>query len=120
MVTDFSVTYGHRPPDVQLKLFQKGREFKNGKWTIVRQDEVVTYCDGFDKLSRHNAKESEAVDLVPYPIDWNNKRRFYYLAGAFMAMAYRLEIAEVIESRFQWGGHWKNFVDLPHYQIKKS
>jgi len=24
---------------------------------------------------------SDAVDVAPYPIDWNDKERFYYFAG---------------------------------------
>jgi len=118
LVTDFSVTYGRREPNEQFRLFQKGREYRNDKWIIVRDDLIVTHCDGFEKLSAHNHEPSEAVDLVPYPIDWKDINRFYYLAGVFMAIAHRLRVQGIIESNFVWGGNWKSFKDYPHFQRK--
>ena len=49
----------------------------------VEQDK--TYFSGKSKLkypeSKHNQIPCLAVDVVPYPIDWNDRERFYYFAG---------------------------------------
>lgn len=118
IVTDFSVLQGHRPQEEQFELFKKGREYVGGKWVIRNPNLVVTYKDGFEKRGYHNADPSDAVDLAPYPIDWKDIKRFYYLAGAFIAVAYRLRVQGIISSVFTWGGHWKNFKDYPHFQRK--
>jgi len=60
--------------------------------------------------SNHNAYPSLAVDVAPYPIDWNDTRRFHYLAGVIMTIAQQKEIPIV------WGGTFK-FFDGPHFEI---
>ena len=49
------------------------------------------YAEGKSKLkypeSKHNHSPSLAVDAVPYPIDWNDTKRFYYFAGLVIATA---------------------------------
>jgi len=63
--------------------------------------------------------KSDAVDVVPYPIDWKDAKRFIYMAGLIIgtgrALGYNL----------LWGGNWdedqiiiddQNFNDLPHIQ----
>ena len=120
IVTDFSVVFGNRPPELQFELYQKGREFKNDKWIVARQNEVVTYCDGFKKLSNHNKTPSDAVDLIPYPSKYSDRNEQYYLAGAFLAVAYRLKVQGIIESSFRWGGRWKSFKDYPHFERVKA
>ena len=56
---DCSVLEGHRSSARQNKLYEEGK-------TKVR------YPKG-----RHNHKPSRAVDVVPYPIDWNDRERFH-------------------------------------------
>ncbi len=89
--------------------------------TDARQDEL--FRQGKSKLqageSKHNQQPSIAVDVVPYPIDWDNIARFYLLAG-FMFQA-----AESIDVRLRWGGDWdgdwvhtdQSFHDLPHFEL---
>ena len=119
-IYDFTVTFGRRTPSDQFELYKKGREFINERWAIVNEAAVVTHCDGYKKPSKHNGDPSEAADLVPYPIDWKDRSRFFYLAGIIEAISFRLRADGIIESVIQWGGHWKNFKDYPHYQIKKK
>jgi len=52
------ITCTFRNPIYQKKLFKKGRLF--GK--II--GDVVTYCDGYEKVSRHNTIPAEAVDFA--------------------------------------------------------
>ena len=86
-----------------------------------RQDEL--FRQGKSKLqageSKHNQDPSLAVDVCPYPIDWDNPRRFFLLAG-FMFMA-----AKGRNVKIRWGGDWdgdwihtdQSFHDLPHFEI---
>ena len=60
-----------------------------------------------------------AVDVCPYPIDWNNKERFYHFAG------YVKGIADSMGIKIRWGGDWdgdtvfddQSFHDLPHFEL---
>jgi peptidoglycan LD-endopeptidase CwlK len=69
------------------------------------------YDEGDSKLkwpkSKHNKKPALAVDVVPYPVDWKNEKRFYHFAGYVQAVADRLGI------KVKWGIDW----DLPHWEI---
>ena len=107
-IVDFSIVYGHRTAEEQAELFAKGR---------TKKGNIVTYCDGTEKKSRHNYLPSKAVDLVPYPEGWQDEKRFYYVAGVVMTIADRLWKEGKIEKRLQWGGNWKKFKDYPHFQI---
>lgn len=99
---DFSVTCGHRGKQDQEKAFKAG-----------------TSNVHFPK-SAHNKLPSLAVDLVPYPVDWNDIGRFRELAAAFMAVAKVLKDREEIYSDFVWGGNWKTLKDYPHFEIKEK
>jgi peptidoglycan L-alanyl-D-glutamate endopeptidase CwlK len=83
------------------------------------------YHSGRSKLkfpeSKHNGMPSDAVDVAPYPIDWNDKERFYYFAGVAKGIATMMDIP------LRWGGDWdsdtqvhdQTFFDLPHYELRK-
>jgi peptidoglycan L-alanyl-D-glutamate endopeptidase CwlK len=60
--------------------------------------------------SLHNSMPSDAVDIVPYPVVWDNKESFIESAGFVMGVAAMLGID------ISWGGHFKNFFDGPHYE----
>lgn len=119
---DCTILYGHRTPLEQKELFKRGRKLVNGVWEIENKLEVVTYCDGFDKLSNHNHSPSDAVDAVPYPIDWQDFKRMYYFAGFVKGTAQQMGIKII------WGGDWNNntdlkdqsFFDLPHFERVKT
>ena len=63
---------------------------------------------------------SHAVDVVPYPIDWNDKERFRYFSG-MMVMAAKMKGIDL-----RWGGDWdsdndfkdQTFHDLPHFELR--
>ena len=75
--------------------------------------------------SKHNAEPSLAVDLTPYPVDWNDREAFTYLAGWFMA------VARMKGYKVRWGGDWNgtdgnrggrslkdnSFDDLGHFEL---
>ena len=107
-IVDFSVVYGHRTVEEQAALFAQGRTTKGN---------IITYCDGTDKKSKHNYSPSKAVDIIPYPTGWRDEERFSYVAGVVMTTADRLWREGKIENKLTWGGDWKKFKDRPHFQI---
>ena len=98
---DCSVLEGHRGEERQEKLFKEGKT-------------KVHYPDG-----RHNASPSRAVDVVPYPVDWDDRERFHLFAGFVLGIAYSMDIS------LRWGGDWNQnfevddnqFDDFPHFEL---
>jgi len=99
---DFTIICGHRGKEEQERAFVDGRTKKH--WPN----------------SKHNAFPSKAVDLAPYPLDWEEARRFYYFAGQIMTKAKQLGL------KIRWGGDWDgdldfkdndDFNDLPHFEL---
>ena len=98
---DCSVLEGHRDKDRQNKLYKEGK-------TKVR------YPNG-----RHNKLPSMACDVVPYPIDWNDRERFHLFAGFVIGIAKSMGI------NLRWGGDWNQnwfvddnkFDDFPHFEV---
>ena len=61
-----------------------------------------------------------ALDLAPYPVDWDDTRRFGILGGAGIALAKKMDIP------IRWGGRWNRkdeqfkmpgFNDMGHFEI---
>jgi peptidoglycan LD-endopeptidase CwlK len=61
--------------------------------------------------SPHNWTPSIALDVVPYPIDWEDLPRFKVLGAFVEAKARELGIP------ISWGGRWRSFKDYPHYEL---
>ena len=116
---DCSIIFGNRESAEQFELFKKGRSFIDNKWVITDKSKVVTYKDGFREKSKHNYLPSKAVDVVPYPIDWEDREKAYYFAGIVKGIAYMMGI------KVRWGGDWdsdndlkdQTFNDLWHWEI---
>lgn len=98
---DCAIIDGHREQAAQEEAYAKGHS--KLKWPF----------------SKHNKKPSEAVDAVPYPIDWRDRDRFIYFAGYVMRAAHAMGVELV------WGGDWdgdwqtrdNKFDDLAHFQL---
>ena len=101
-VFDCSILVGHRGEEDQNKAYKEGNS--QVKWP----------------KGKHNKKPSSAVDVAPYPIDWEDRERFSYFAGFVKGVAWRLNIP------IRWGGDWdgdtelsdNNFDDLVHFELK--
>ena len=99
---DCSVLEGHRGQERQDKL-------------LLESKTKVQY-----PLGRHNAIPSRAADVVPYPVDWNDRERFHLFAGFVLGIARGMGI------NLRWGGDWnQNFEvddnmldDFPHFELK--
>ena len=99
---DCSILVGHRGAERQDRLFEEGKT-------------KVKYPKG-----RHNASPSRAVDVAPYPIDWDDRERFHLFAGFVIGIARGMGIT------LRWGGDWNmnfevddnKFDDFPHFELK--
>ena len=101
---DFSISQGVRIAEEQNKLYQQGRTVP-GK--------VITNCDGYKIKSKHQIKSDgfgyagDIAILVDGKVTWEEK---YYKevarTGRVLMQKYNIE----------WGGDWKNFKDLPHFE----
>ena len=113
---DCSAISGHRPPEEQFELYKKGRKLVRSEWVVDDKSKIVTYKDGTIKKSKHNFSPSKALDIVPYPIDWNDIDRMKTLYDVVLRVQERLLAEGKIEKTLTWGGYWK-WRDYPHYQI---
>ena len=99
---DCTILVGHRGEEDQNAAFRDGRS-------------TLQWPNG-----NHNKLPSDAADVAPYPVVWNDAKRFYHFAG------YVLAKAEELGYKLRWGGDWdsdldlndQNFMDLVHFEIK--
>jgi peptidoglycan L-alanyl-D-glutamate endopeptidase CwlK len=83
-----------------------------------RQNELVAQGKSKTKFGKHVA--GKALDLAPYPIDWNDRERFHYMGGLIRGIGHSLGI------KIRWGGDWDSdgeikdnaFDDLVHVEIR--
>lgn len=65
--------------------------------------------------SKHNHEPSLAMDLCPYPINWDTKdKRWTEMALNAMWCAGKLGV------EITWGGSFKSISDLPHIELKEK
>jgi len=99
---DCSALEGHRDEYRQDKLYEEGK-------TKVKFP-----------MGRHNSSPSRAVDVTPYPVDWNDRERQTLFAGFVLGIARSMGI------KLRWGGDWdmdfkvmdNRFDDFPHFEVK--
>lgn len=98
---DFSVLCGHRGEADQNKAFRDG----NSK---------LPYPN-----SKHNSYPSLAVDIAPYPIDWDDTVRFAHLIGIMRGIArmkgYNLRVGIDWDADGEIRDH--QFLDFPHIEL---
>lgn len=87
------------------------------------------YSSGHSKLkfpkSKHNKTPSLAADVMPYPINWNDRERMVYFAGFVLGLAKSLKEMRIIKHDVRWGGDWdqdtevkdNSFDDLVHFEL---
>lgn len=101
---DFTVLEGVRTLERQRELYAQGR---------TAPGKIVTWT----MKSRHI--EGKAVDLVPYPLDWNDLEKFNKIKDAMFQAAKELDV------NLRWGADWnenwhyreKGEYDSPHFEI---
>lgn len=104
---DCTILQGHRTQDEQNQVFADNKS--KVEWPN----------------SKHNSFPSMAVDVAPYPIDWNDRGRFYMFAGYVQAIAEEMLATGLINHSLRYGGDWdsdtdtddQKFHDLPHFEL---
>lgn len=96
------ITCTYRSVKEQDDLFNIGRTVKGKKVTNAKGGQ-----------SMHNNYPSLAFDIaflgINKQLDWAEEN--------FNEFA---EIIKAVEPRIAWGGDWKRFKDLPHFELKKQ
>lgn len=106
---DFSVICGVRTAEEQAALYAQGRT-KPGKvvtWTLRSR-----HLPGPDGMGR-------AVDLAPFPLDWNTPSKFDAIATAM------IQAGEELGVPIRWGADWdqdgnwreRGETDSPHFEL---
>lgn len=101
---DFTVLEGVRTLERQRELYAQGR---------TAPGKIVTWT----MKSRHI--EGKAVDLVPYPLDWNDLEKFNKIKDAMFQAAREQDV------NLRWGADWdgdgkyreKGEYDSPHFEL---
>ena len=101
---DNTILVGYRDEATQEEMYDQGRS-------------QLQYPN-----SKHNTLPSQAVDVAPYPIDWNDRERFTLFAGFVLGTAQEMEI------NLRWGGDWdkdwetadNSFDDLVHFELSSE
>lgn len=95
--------------ELAIKLTSQDFMVIEGIRNINRQRELVAAGKSKTMNSRHLT--GHAVDLCPYPVDWEDSEKFVAISVAMK------EAAEQLNIPIEWGGDWKNGWDKPHYQL---
>ncbi len=93
---------GLRTPEEQNKLFKKG----------------FSQLDGYKKKSYHQT--GNALDVIPiqgYEFDKGFRHFAKCMFNSWQLMIYECEVPDYLY--LEYGGHWGNFIDVPHWQIKQ-
>lgn len=98
---DFAVICGHRDKAAQDKAVAEKKS--KTPWPT----------------SKHNSIPSQAMDLVPYPVDWGNRSAFVIMAKVVLSAAEKLGV------ELRWGGDFRrdgdlttdDAWDLPHFEL---
>ena len=76
---------------------------------------------GASKTLKSKHIDGKAVDIAPYPVDYDDEERFVYLGGFILGVASQLGI------KLRWGLDWDRdtytkdtgFRDAGHFEIKE-
>jgi len=112
-------------PKLQKIFYEVVKHFDcsviEGRRLKAAQDDA--YHSGRSKVkwpnSKHNPIPSQAIDVIPYPVDWNDKDRFMVFGGFVKGIATSMGI------KIRWGGDWdsdndfhdQTFNDYPHFEL---
>lgn len=106
---DFTVLDGHRSREEQERYFREGTS-------------KVQFPH-----SKHNSLPAEAVDIAPWPIDWSDTARFYYIGGFIMGVGELYLWLTGLHTQYalRYGGDWdrdsevkdQTFMDLGHIEL---
>jgi peptidoglycan L-alanyl-D-glutamate endopeptidase CwlK len=107
---DFLVLEGVRTPARQAELYAQGR---------TKPGNIVTWTLKSNHFKDPVTGYGRAVDLCPYPVDWNTPSKFAAIAKAMFAAEKELQI------NIRWGADWdddgvpreRGESDSPHFEL---
>lgn len=80
-----------------------------------KEDQDKAVFEGKSKAvypnSNHNKSPSLAVDVMPYPINWNDREGLKHFSEFVKGVAAGLQI------NVRWGGDFQSFFDGPHWEV---
>lgn len=98
---DFTVLCGQRNREEQDRAYVLGNSLL--KWPN----------------SKHNSSPSLAVDIAPYPVDWNDTAAFIALSHHIKQVWSSILPQEKGDWELSYGGDWSTLKDLPHWELRK-
>ncbi|MGX3066011.1 M15 family metallopeptidase [Ursidibacter arcticus] len=113
-------------PDL-IKVARRALELSEIDFTVIegvrtkaRQQQL--YKQGATKTMNSRHLTGHAIDIVPYPLDWNDTKAFAELARAMFEAAKQFNIP------IRWGGDWnrngrsddESFYDGPHFELLRA
>lgn len=118
---DIAITSGARTAEEQHNIYMETRENVSGVLRSKINPKTGkpmshrTNCDGYEHKSNHQVKEDGygyAVDIAVYVgknLTWKAK---------YFGMIYGIAWSSGLLKKYgiEWGGIWKNFEDMPHFQ----
>lgn len=118
---DFIITEGLRTKERMWEVYGKGRTVAEcaakgvpAKYASPKEAKVTWLANPL--RSNHAAKADgygHAIDVAPYPVDWNDAKKFHAIAKAMKKAAAELGV------KISWGGDWAKNRDLPHFELSK-
>ena len=119
---DFGIVQGKRTYEDQFKLWKKGRKWNPDlgeesdpeSWVVSGEGGIVT------KTMKSKHLSGRALDVAYWNpekknYDWEDIEKYKEIGAHLKSVAVELGYGD----EFEWGGDWKDWKDLPHYQISK-
>lgn len=103
-ITKSKVDFGIPPYGGMRTAKEQAFLFKEGK----------SKADGYDKLSKHQS--GRAIDVFAY-VDGKASWEEEHLAMVACAV---LQSANQLGIKIKWGGLFRRFIDMPHFELAKS
>ena len=116
---DFTILEGVRSKARQLELYAQGRTQPGPVVTWTKTSNHFVRADGF----------GYAVDMAPFPIDWNDAKRFDDVAQAMFKAAELISRERKAKGlkpvEIRWGADWdqdgkpreRGESDSPHFEL---
>jgi peptidoglycan LD-endopeptidase CwlK len=119
-------------PDLQALFYDVIKYFDCTILEAYRNeaDQEKAFNEGHTKLhyphGKHNHNPSFAIDVIAYPVDYNNTKLSLWFGGFVMGIAIKLKEEGKMTHSIRWGGMWdglgklntpKMLNDLVHFEL---
>ncbi|PID67042.1 MAG: endolysin [Fusobacteriales bacterium] len=113
---DFKITEGVRTLEKQQEYYSWGRTIFETPWG-TKLTKPVTKIDGIRYKSKHQIQADGYSHAVDIAFVGNNQAECYDV-NKFKTLR---KVAEPLMNKYGvfWGGNWKKFIDMPHWQLIK-